>query len=169
MAVQLPVVVVMGVSGSGKSTFGRRLAQRLALPFYDGDDDHPTANIEKMARGEPLDDTDRRPWLARLRRRIEDCLTQGGAAVIACSALKAKYRQSLIGGLDDVRLIHLDGSRELLEQRLSERRSHFFRPELLDSQLATLEPPAANEALILDVRHTPGELVARVVADLYGD
>lgn len=135
------VVVVMGVAASGKTVVGSELAAVLDFAFADADHDHPASNRAKMERGEPLDDADRAPWLERLRRRVVRHLTQGPSLVLACSALKAAYRDTLAGGDPRVAFVHLDVPREVLERRLRERSDHFFEPALLDSQLDTLERP----------------------------
>ncbi len=160
------VVLVMGVAGSGKTTVGRALAAALGGAFYDGDDFHPPANVAKMATGTPLDDADRAPWLAALRARLEASLRAGETAVVACSALKACYRETLLGGLppEQARLVWLRGPRELLAERMRARRGHFMPPALLDSQLATLEEPAG--AIVADIAPPPDEIVAGVLAAL---
>lgn len=135
-------VVVMGVSGCGKSTVGVALAERLRVPFVDADDLHPEANIAKMASGQPLDDADRRPWLEVVGRWLAE---QPDGAVTACSALQRSYRDLLRQHAPGVRFVHLDGSREVLERRQAGRRGHFMPASLLDSQLATLEPLAPDE------------------------
>jgi len=139
----------MGVSGSGKTTVGSALARRLGWPFIEGDDFHPPANVAKMAAGHPLTDADRAPWLAALRRRIDELLASGESAVIACSALKHSYR-SVLAGEDPraVRFVQLDVPIEVLRERLEHRRGHFMPVSLLESQLATLEP--SSTALRVD-------------------
>lgn len=151
------IVIVMGVSGSGKTTVGRRLAESLGWPFHEGDDLHPPANVEKMAAGLPLTDDDRLPWLRELRRLIESHLAAGESAVIACSALKESYREILAGDAEGVCFVHLTGSRELLRRRLEQRQGHFMKPAMLDSQLAALEPPAG--AVTVDVGASPEAIV----------
>jgi len=142
------VIILMGVAGAGKTTIGRGLAAELGWPFYDADDLHPRANVEKMRRGVPLTDEDRRPWLAALRELIAGCLARDKNAVLACSALKAEYREYLL--LDErVKLVYLKGDYELIQARLRARRDHFMPPEMLASQFATLEEPA--DALQIDV------------------
>jgi carbohydrate kinase (thermoresistant glucokinase family) len=143
------VIVVMGVTGSGKTTVGTALASALEWPYFDADDFHPPSNVAKMASGVPLTDADRAPWLAALRARIEEIQTGGSHAVFSCSALKASYRETLAAGDPDVRFVHLHGSEALLAERLRHRIGHFMNPELLDSQLATLEPPAG--AITVDI------------------
>lgn len=154
------VILVMGVAGSGKTTIGELLAEELGWTFIDADDVHPPANIEKMAAGQPLNDQDRAPWLAALRRRIEDCLARGESAIVTCSALKEHYRNIIVVDPQKVKIVHLHGSPELLRSRIAGRKGHFMSPSMLDSQLAALEPPA--NALTLDVVKTPPELVARI-------
>lgn len=138
------VYIVMGVSGCGKSTVGEALAERLGLAFYDADAYHPDANRRKMAAGTPLNDLDRRPWLETLAQNIAQWNASGGGdgggAVLACSALKQAYR-NILARRGGVTFIYLAGPRELLAQRLEDRAGHFFPADLLDSQLATLEPP----------------------------
>jgi gluconokinase len=153
------VIILMGVAGSGKTTVGRELARELGWKFYDADDFHPRSNVEKMSHGVPLNDEDRAPWLGRLRELIESCLARGEDAVLACSALKESYRRTLVVG-DRVKLVYLKGDRELLLERLSERHGHFMKPEMLDSQLATLEEP--HHALTVDIDETPEEIAAKV-------
>lgn len=154
------VVIVMGVSGSGKTTIGRRLADTLGWSFHEGDDLHPPANVRKMAAGIPLTDADRLPWLQALRALIERCLATGEDAAIACSALKVSYREILAGGLEGVRFVYLTGSRDLIRERLEQRQGHFMKAGLLDSQLAVLEPP--SHALEVDVSGSPEEIVAEI-------
>lgn len=158
------VLVVMGVAGSGKTTIGRALAESLGWPFADADDFHPPANIAKMSAGQPLDDTDRAPWLAALRAFIDERLRLLAPAVVACSALKNSYRTQLRADPALVRFIFLHGSRELLLARLQSRRGHFMPPALLDSQLAALEPPP--DALTVDIAPPPAAIVATLRAAL---
>jgi carbohydrate kinase (thermoresistant glucokinase family) len=131
----------MGVSGSGKSTIGAALAERLGLPFVDGDALHPMTNLERMASGLPLRDDDRWPWLAAVGARLAE-----GDVVVACSALKRSYRDAILAGAPDARFIHLTGTHELLDERMQRRTDHFMPASLLESQLATLEPLAEDEA-----------------------
>lgn len=142
-------VVVMGVSGCGKTDVGRRLAQRLNARFIDADDLHPPANVEKMRAGIPLDDADRAPWLALLNTRLREAAAAGDSIVLACSALKQRYRDALAAGLPGLRFVHLAGSRELIAERLAARRHRYMPATLLDSQFAALEPPA--NAVVIDV------------------
>lgn len=138
-----PLVVVMGVSGSGKSTIGHRLAESLGAEFIDGDALHPPANVAKMAAGIPLTDEDRWPWLAAVGRTLADSGPAG--MVIACSALRRVYRAAILDQAPTARFVELDGSPELLRARMGAREGHFMPPSLLDSQLATLEPLAPDE------------------------
>src|SRR3712207_6584842 len=143
------VVILMGVSGSGKTTVGRLLAERTGATFYDADDFHTPANVEKMRAGVPLTDEDRRPWLDALRALVASCLERGEPAVLACSALKEKYRERLrVDGR--VRFVYLEGDYELIEQRLKNRRGHFMKREMLKSQFETLEEP--RRAVRVDAR-----------------
>ena len=138
-------LIVMGVSGSGKSTIGEKLAERLGWTFEDGDRFHPPGNVAKMSAGQPLTDQDRRPWLQAIADEIDRVCKTGERAVVACSALKRAYREILVHGRDDVRIVYLDGTRDLIASRLAARKGHFMPPGLLASQFKTLEPPAANE------------------------
>lgn len=152
----------MGVSGSGKTTVGEALAERLGVPFEDGDDLHPPANVEKMRRGEPLDDEDRRPWLDLVGEWLA-AHPDGG--FVACSALKRAYRDQLRSHAPDVEFVHVHGDRELIRERQANRPQHFMPPGLLDSQFATLEPLADDERhVVLDVARTVPEQVDDYVA-----
>src|SRR5262249_14972553 len=135
------IMVVMGVSGSGKTTVARPLAERLHCAFQEGDALHPTENVEKMKRGVPLDDADRLPWLRKIAQKIDEWRSAGQSGVLTCSALKRSYRDIIIGDRPEVRLVYLKGSRDLIRQRLEQRRGHFMPPSLLDSQFSTLEEP----------------------------
>jgi gluconokinase len=138
-------LIVMGVSGSGKTTIAVRLAQRLNWNFEDGDRFHPPGNIAKMSAGHALTDEDRWPWLQAIADEIDRICKAGKRAVIACSALKRAYRDILVHGRSDVRIIYLDGTKQLIAERLALRKGHFMPPGLLESQFKTLEPPAASE------------------------
>jgi gluconokinase len=158
------VLILMGVSGSGKTTVGTLFAQRTGAIFYEGDNFHPPENIEKMRRGIPLTDADREKWLHTLRDIITRSLAEGTFTVIACSALKAAYRNSLRAGDPRVQFVHLTGPRSLIEERLNARRNHFMPATLLDSQWATLEPPA--DALTFSCEKSPNEIVSAVIQAL---
>ena len=138
-------LIVMGVSGSGKSTIAARLAGRLSWTFEDGDRFHPASNVTKMSAGQPLTDEDRWPWLQAIADEIDRVCQAGGHAVTACSALKRAYRSVLVHGRRDVRIVFLEGTQRLIADRLARRQGHFMPPGLLDSQFKTLEPPAADE------------------------
>jgi carbohydrate kinase (thermoresistant glucokinase family) len=154
----------MGVSGTGKSTLGRALSESLAWRFVEGDDFHPRKNVEKMSRGEPLNNDDRIPWLDQLNREIENDHRQGVRSVVACSALKKCYRDRLIHGLDGVQFVFLCGTRDVILNRLRNRRGHFMPPDLLDSQIAALEPP--EDAIFVPVELSTEEQVETVVKQL---
>jgi carbohydrate kinase (thermoresistant glucokinase family) len=149
-------VVLMGVSGSGKSTVGELLAEHIDAEFTDGDALHPRANVEKMESGLPLNDGDREPWL----KKIGETFAQApGSLVIACSALKKSYRDLIRAADASVVFIHLEGSQQLLEDRMTSRSGHFMPPSLLASQLETLEPlDAAEPGVVLDIAASPAEL-----------
>ncbi|WEF25143.1 gluconokinase [Paracoccus sp. S3-43] len=138
-------IVVMGVSGSGKTTTGTALAALMGWPFVEGDSFHPEVNVRKMAEGIPLDDTDRAPWLQALADQIAASEARGESSVLGCSALKRAYRDILRGGAPRVRFLHIHGPQDLLAERLNHRAGHFFPPKLLESQLATLEPLQPDE------------------------
>lgn len=147
------IVILMGVSGSGKTTVGKLLAQRLGAHFLDADDFHPEDNIRKMRGGIALDDADRKPWLEQLKTELRNHESRGNSVVLACSALKRSYRDQLRQGLQDVRVVYLRGTRALLAARLAGREGHYMPPTLLDSQLDTLEEP--RNAITIDVSGTP--------------
>lgn len=138
-------LIVMGVAGSGKSTIGETLAGRIGWRFEDGDRFHPASNVAKMSAGVPLTDDDRWPWLQAIADEIDRLCAAGERAVVACSALRRVYRDVLIHGRNDVRLVYLDGSQQLIAQRLNRRKGHFMPPDLLASQFKTLEPPERDE------------------------
>ena len=160
------MVVLMGVSGSGKTTIGRLLAERLGSVFADADDYHPLANKQKMAAGQPLNDQDRQPWLEELNRLLRSWFEAGKSGVLACSALKASYRATLQAGMPAgaVSFVLLDGSKELLAARLSERKHEFMSAKLLESQLATLEMP--KDALRIVNDRSPEEVVSQILAQI---
>lgn len=153
----------MGVSGSGKTTIGRLLAGHLNCPFYDADDYHPPENVAKMAAGIPLNDQDRDPWLGRLHGLIQQHLEKGESAVLACSALKESYRHRLAANLPNVHFIHLDGTFDLIWQRMTRRKDHYMKPEMLQSQFNTLEPPDPQAALIINIDQSPSQIVQEII------
>lgn len=157
--------VVMGVSGSGKTAIGTLLARALDVEFVEGDTLHAPENVKRMAAGTPLTDDDRRGWLLQIAARLRDAARAGAGLVVACSALKRSYRDLLrAAGDPHVRFVYLAGSRALIAERLAQRRAHFMPPSLLDSQLATLEEPSADEqAWVCDIRGTPETIVADLV------
>jgi gluconokinase len=160
-------VVVMGVSGSGKTTVGKLLAERLGWHYQEGDALHPPENVAKMSAGTPLTDADRIPWLHRIAARIDDWRSRGESGVVTCSALKRAYRDIIIGGRPDVGLVHLEGSRELIGRRMAARKGHFMPTALLDNQFATLQEPAPEErAIVVDVGGTPAEIVDEILRRL---
>jgi gluconokinase len=161
------IVVVAGVSGSGKSTVGSLLAGRLGWPFTDADALHPAANIAKMRAGHPLSDADRRPWLAAVAARMDEYATTGESAVLACSALKRSYRQELLAGRPAARMVFLHVCREVLEARLRARHGHFFPAALLDTQLADLESPQpAEDVLVVEATARPDQAVDEIIRRL---
>jgi gluconokinase len=155
------IVVLMGVTGSGKTTVGRLLARELGWTFLDADDFHPASNIEKMRRGEPLTDADRRPWLEALRRRVDEACARGENVVLACSALKHAYQDYLQHDVvGQVHYVHLRGSGTLIRERLAARKGHFMNPELLHSQFEALEP--SDDAVQIDVSPPPEVIAADI-------
>lgn len=163
----MTICVLMGVSGSGKSTVAGELAAQLGWPFAEGDDLHPAANVATMRAGQPLTDEDRRPWLARIRAWIEAREAADENGIVTCSALKRRYRDQLSAEGSDpaVRFVHLTGTRDQLLSRLRARRGHFMPASLLDSQLADLEPPGPDEpAITVDIGPSAAEQAQRIVA-----
>lgn len=150
----------MGVAGCGKTTIGRQLAAALGWEFRDADDFHPPENVARMSAGIPLTDQDRTPWLAAIGAYIKACLARGGHAVVTCSALKEDYRAALLADPARVKLVHLTGNFALILDRMNRRQGHFMKPEMLESQFATLEPP--GNALAVDVDCTPDDIVAEI-------
>jgi gluconokinase len=164
-SVKKGLYVVMGVSGSGKSLIGASLARALGIEFVEGDEYHPAENVERMSRGIPLTDDDRAGWLHALAMRIREAKDAGTGLVMTCSALKRSYRDVLRAEAGELRFVFLRGPRALIADRLAERRGHFMPASLLDSQLATLEEPAPDEeAWVCDIRESPQDLVAALVA-----
>jgi gluconokinase len=164
---QIAVIVVMGVSGCGKSTIAAMLAQRLNWIYEDGDWFHPQSNIEKMHHGEPLNDADRWPWLDGIAAWIDATRQAGNRGIVACSALKRAYRDVLIGQRRDVRLVFLQGDRDLIARRIAARADHFMPPDLLDSQFKALEPPTADERpIVVSIVPHPREIVETIARQL---
>jgi gluconokinase len=160
------VVVIFGVTGAGKTTIGEALARELGWKFCDADDFHPQNSIEKMRSGVPLTDKDRQPWLEKLRELITESLTINKEMVLACSALKKKYRDRL-NVSDQVKFVFLRGDREQIAEQLAQRRGHFMNPDLLESQLADLEEPSPSEkAIVVELGKKPAELVEEIRASL---
>jgi carbohydrate kinase (thermoresistant glucokinase family) len=161
------IAVVMGVSGSGKTTVSILLSAALGCQFQEGDDLHPAQNVEKMRGGTPLTDADRMPWLHKIAEEIDGWRAQGESGVLTCSALKRSYRDIIIGGRQDVTLVYLKGSYDLIRQRMAARHGHFMPVVLLDSQFATLEEPTPDEhPIIVDVGGRPAEIAAEIVHQL---
>jgi gluconokinase len=156
------ILILMGVSGSGKTTVGELLAQRTGWPFLDADDYHPASNVEKMRSGTPLTDADRWPWLDRMNELLRERAGRGENAILGCSTLKQAYRERLARGLTDVRWVHLKGSFDLIQSRLMERKHRYMPTSLLQSQFATLEEP--SDALTVAIDGSPGEVVDAVIA-----
>ena len=163
----LTAIIVMGVSGAGKSTIAAMLAARLAWAYEDADWFHPPHNVEKMHSGQPLTDEDRLPWLQAIAAWIERTRRHGGHGVIACSALKRSYREILVDGHSDVRIVYLSGDRDLISRRITMRHGHFMPPALLDSQFATLEEPGPDEnAVTVSIDARPQEIVDAIMVKL---
>ena len=159
-------LVLMGVAGCGKSSVGAALSAALDVPYVDGDDLHPAANVEKMRRGEPLTDADRWPWLDR----VADCLHAKAPVIIGCSALKRAYRDRIRDGAQGkVGFVHLSGTRAVIEARMAARQGHYMPLSLLDSQFAALEPPAPDEATTVDIDQPLPRIVAQIEGWLKGD
>jgi gluconokinase len=158
--VQTMVIVLMGVAGSGKTTVGRVLAEQLGWPFRDADEFHPPANVDKMSHGIPLTDRDREPWLAAIRRYVDETLARGGRAVVTCSALKEHHRQSIVPDPARVKLVYLAGDPSLIAERLRARAGHFMKAGMLSSQFADLEPP--RDALTVDIAQSPEAIVTQI-------
>ncbi len=159
------VFVIMGVSGCGKTMVGQALAAHLNCPFYDGDDFHPPENVAKMAGGIPLDDADRAPWLARLAALIQEHLNKGETAVLACSALKRRYRDRLSVS-EQVQFIFLDGDFDLIWGRMLVRQDHYMKPEMLHSQFEALEPPDDNEVIRIPIDCPKDDVMALILQEI---
>jgi carbohydrate kinase (thermoresistant glucokinase family) len=163
----MTVLVVMGVSGSGKTTIAKGVAAAKGWSVLEGDTFHPPANVAKMASGTPLTDEDRWPWLQAIAAAIDTDRARGENAVVACSALRRAYRDILIGGRPDVRLVYLQGSQALIAERMRARHGHFMPPELLDSQFQTLEEPGPDEnPITVEIGGTPDEIVHAITERL---
>jgi gluconokinase len=161
------IVIVMGVSGSGKTTVATALAQYLGWPFKDGDELHPPANIAKMRAGHPLDDGDRGPWLEAIAEWIDKWREARSCGVITCSALKRRYRELLTKGRAEVRIVYLHGDRSPIAARLAARTGHFMPSKLLDSQFAALEEPGLDEhAIRVEIDQPVSDIVAKIAAEL---
>jgi len=161
------IAIVMGVSGSGKTTVAVLLAAALGCQFQEGDDLHPAANVEKMHGGTPLTDADRWPWLQRIAEEIDGWRTRGESGVMTCSALKRTYRDIIVGNRPDVTLVYLKGSHDLIHRRMAARHGHFMPVALLDSQFATLQEPTLDEhPIVVDVGGRPAEIVEEIVHQL---
>ncbi len=154
------VIILMGVAGAGKTTIGQLLAEDLGWQFYDGDDFHPPANVEKMKQGIPLTDEDRAPWLDALRLLVWTLAQEGEPAIVASSALKKAYREHILGHTENASFVYLRGDYDLIRERLEDRRMHFMRPDLLDSQFQALEEP--EDSLVVDIRQNPKAIVSYI-------
>jgi gluconokinase len=158
------IVLMMGVAGAGKTTVGRALAEELSWRFLDADDFHPPQNIAKMASGVPLDDEDRRPWLAKINQALLELQSAGSSAVLACSALKESYREQLARGVKDLEVVYLHGAFDLIQERMNGRRHRFMPAALLKSQFAALEPP--RQAIEVDVSAPVERSISRIKKQL---
>jgi gluconokinase len=160
------IVIVMGVSGSGKTSVGRLLAERLGWAFYDADDFHPAGNIEKMRHGVPLTDADRADWLTALAELLSQCLATGQSSVLACSALKHSYRRQLHIDPHCIQFVYLKGEYAIIWERMQQRKDHYMAPAMLASQLAILEEP--DDAITMDIAQPVEQIVAELVARFSG-
>lgn len=162
----LSIILLMGVAGSGKSTLGDALAREFSWPFRDADSFHPQVNIDKMSRGEALTDDDRWPWLEAIAEWMDDKRRQNLRGIVSCSALKRIYRDRLLVGRPDVRLVYLDGSPDVIGKRMSQREGHFMPTALLDSQFATLEEPMDDEnPIVVPIDSTPRRIAEAILAE----
>jgi gluconokinase len=159
-------ILVMGVSGCGKTSVGKALADKLGWAFYDADDFHPPENVAKMANGIPIDDADRAPWLAALHDLVSDSLRDERPGVLACSALKERYRQQLLGGNEGVLIVHLQGNFDLIWSRMEKRTDHYMKPHMLKSQFETLEEPAG--ALTMNIAMPVADIVQEISKQVKG-
>ncbi len=158
------VIIMMGVEGSGKTTIGKILAEKLGWKFYDADDYHPKSNVEKIRRGVPLTDDDRQPWLEEVRKLIRSSLNRNEPSIVACSALKKSYRDYLTHGEDNVIFVYLRGDKDTISKRLASRKGHFAGTELLESQLQTLEEPEG--AITADITNEPQAITDYIIKKL---
>jgi len=159
----MALIVVMGVSGCGKTTVGQALAQQLDCPFYDGDDFHPPQNVAKMANGIPLNDDDRHPWLARLHDLLAEHESRGERAVLACSALKKKYRDQLRAGNENVLFVYLHGDFDTIWQRMQTRAGHYMKAGMLQSQFGSLEAPTSDDTMWVDIANSVTQIVTTII------
>jgi gluconokinase len=158
------LIVIMGVSGAGKTTIGSLLAERLGFAFLEGDQFHPHANVAKMQRGEPLDDADRWPWLDRLAAELRGARNEGHGLVLTCSALKRAYRERLRAGVPELQFVWLDGDRTVIQARLGRRKGHFMPSTLLESQFTALEEPGPEESVVrVSIDRAPAEIVTEIM------
>ena len=157
------IIQIIGVSGCGKSTIARNLSESLGIPYYDADDFHPKANIDKMSAGQPLNDADRAPWLTILSNNLQQWEKEGGA-ILACSALKERYRKVLSQGLDNCNWIFLEGSYDLILERMQKRKGHYMSGEMLRSQFEALEVPSYG--IHIDIQKSPEEIIAKIKSSL---
>lgn len=158
------IIVILGVSGSGKTTIGKQLSEKLEIPFFDADDFHPQSNIDKMSGGNPLNDDDRYPWLFALANKIDEWSSKQGA-ILACSALKEKYRKLLSSNSDEKILwVHLSGSQSLIKERIEKRNGHFMNADLLSSQFNDLEVP--EYGIQMNISETPEEIINTIISKL---
>jgi gluconokinase len=157
-------LIIMGVTGSGKTTIGKALADRLGWDFFDADDFHSSANITKMTNGIPLTDEDRLPWLLLLKSKITDCLENGHPGILACSALKESYRQILSSNNPEIQIVYLKASFDLVMSRLTTRLDHFMQPSMLQSQFDTLEEP--KNAIFMDIRYSVDNIIDKIIKTL---
>jgi gluconokinase len=153
--------VLMGVSGSGKTTVGKLLAERLGWTFYDADDFHSPASIAKMTAGSPLNDEDRAPWLESLHELISSSIKHNSPGVLACSALKDKYRQLLVSGIENIHIVYLKGDYAVIQQHMQARQGHYMKSEMIKSQFDVLEEP--ENVSVMDVRRSPDEIVDKIL------
>ena len=158
------IVVIMGVSGPGKTTVGRLLARRLDCAYYEGDEFHSAGNIDKMSKGISLNDDDRMPWLASIKEIIDECVKSGSDAVIACSALRKKYRRALTAGVSDIHFVYLEGDPDTIRERMISRDRHYMKAYMLESQFSSLEKP--DDAVVVDIRNSPEDIVLSIESEL---